>query len=60
MAIEQRLTTELRQGLFAALMGAEDYEHAVDRLCVVAGVAKAGPQEACVVVLHCVLREHAR
>merc|ERR1712137_760139 len=30
-AIEQRLSTELRQSLFVALMGAEDFDHASER-----------------------------
>eukprot|EP00932_Pfiesteria_piscicida_P016922 SRR837773.3828.p1 GENE.SRR837773.3828~~SRR837773.3828.p1 ORF type:complete len:220 (-),score=61.11 SRR837773.3828:29-655(-) len=38
-------------------MGAEDFEHAAERLCEVATTAKAGVAEACLVVFHCAIRE---
>mmetsp|Transcript_90961 Transcript_90961/g.164255 ORF Transcript_90961/g.164255 Transcript_90961/m.164255 type:complete len:667 (-) Transcript_90961:112-2112(-) len=56
-AIAQRLTTELRQSLYVALIGAEDVEDAAERLCLVAAGAKAGISEACVVIFHCAVRE---
>merc|ERR1719215_1731351 len=48
-AVAQRLTTDLRQNLFVALMGAEDFEHATDRVCQVAMSAKIGIADACLV-----------
>lgn len=59
LAIAQRLTTELRQSLFVALMGAEDFEHAADRLAHVAAGSKQGVNEACLIVFHCAIREKA-
>lgn len=56
-AKEQRLSTDLRQSLFVALMGAQDFEHAADRLLFVAQTAKAGFDEAGLVLFHCALRE---
>eukprot|EP00913_Durusdinium_trenchii_P020645 g19388.t2 len=56
-AIAQRLTSELRQNLFVALMGAEDFEDAVERVILAAGAAKNGHSEACVVLFHCAIRE---
>ena len=56
-AIAQRLTSELRQNLFVALMGAEDFEDAVERLIVASTSAKNGHAEACVVLFHCAIRE---
>ena len=53
----QRLTTEIRQSLFVALMGAEDFEHAAERLALVAAGSKKGPEEACIVLFHCAVRE---
>jgi len=58
-AEEQRLSTELRQSLFVALMGASDVEHATQRLATVACGAKSGAAEACVVLFHCAIREKA-
>lgn len=57
LAVEQRLSTELRQSLFVAMMGAEDYEHAASRVSQVAGTAKLGVAEACVIIFHCAVRE---
>lgn len=56
-AVAQRLTSELRQNLFVALMGAEDYEDAVERVSMAASGAKTGSAEACVVLFHCAIRE---
>merc|ERR1711933_204819 len=53
------LSTELRQSLFVALMGAEDYEHAAERIFAMATSAKSTPSEACLVVFHCAVREKA-
>ncbi|CAE7611440.1 sgd1 [Symbiodinium natans] len=58
-AIAQRLTSELRQNLFVALMGAEDFQDAAERLSVAASAAKAGCGECCVVLFHCAIREKA-
>lgn len=58
-AVSQRLSTELRQNLFVALMGAQDFEHAADRILLVAQTAKAGVDEACLVIFHCAIREKA-
>jgi len=59
-AVAQRLSTELRQSLFVALMGAEDFEHATERLhTVTVGSKKNGQAEACLVVFHCAVREKA-
>jgi len=57
MAVEQRLSSELRQSLFAALMGAEDYEHAAERLSQVASGAKLGVADTCIIIFHCAVRE---
>eukprot|EP00438_Fugacium_kawagutii_P029000 Skav204714 [mRNA] locus=scaffold1549:85841:88039:+ [translate_table: standard] len=56
-AVAQRLTSELRQNLFVALMGAEDFQDAVERISLAASGAKTGCAEACVVVFHCAIRE---
>eukprot|EP00933_Yihiella_yeosuensis_P037760 TRINITY_DN31756_c0_g1_i1.p1 TRINITY_DN31756_c0_g1~~TRINITY_DN31756_c0_g1_i1.p1 ORF type:complete len:518 (+),score=127.32 TRINITY_DN31756_c0_g1_i1:129-1682(+) len=56
-AVAQRLSTELRQSLYVALMGAEDVEDAAERLSLVAASAKIGTAEACIVLFHCAVRE---
>eukprot|EP00930_Biecheleria_cincta_P084386 TRINITY_DN73871_c0_g1_i1.p1 TRINITY_DN73871_c0_g1~~TRINITY_DN73871_c0_g1_i1.p1 ORF type:complete len:491 (-),score=98.01 TRINITY_DN73871_c0_g1_i1:344-1777(-) len=58
-AIAQRLSSELRQNLFIALMGAEDAEDAAERVLLVASAAKTGIGEACIVLFHCAVREKA-
>ncbi|OLP89564.1 Suppressor of glycerol defect protein 1 [Symbiodinium microadriaticum] len=58
-AVAQRLTSELRQSLFVALMGAEDFQDAAERLSVAASAAKAGCVECCIVLFHCAIREKA-
>merc|ERR1711972_253917 len=42
---------------FVAVMGAEDFEHAAERLALVAASAKAGVDEACLILFHCAVRE---
>mmetsp|Transcript_65858 Transcript_65858/g.137516 ORF Transcript_65858/g.137516 Transcript_65858/m.137516 type:complete len:474 (-) Transcript_65858:168-1589(-) len=59
LAQQQRLNTDLRQSLFVAIMGAEDFEHAAERLVEVSATAKAGIAEACLIVFHCAIREKA-
>eukprot|EP00931_Biecheleriopsis_adriatica_P016020 TRINITY_DN1195_c0_g1_i1.p1 TRINITY_DN1195_c0_g1~~TRINITY_DN1195_c0_g1_i1.p1 ORF type:complete len:755 (+),score=209.22 TRINITY_DN1195_c0_g1_i1:53-2317(+) len=56
-AIAQRLSSEIRQSLFVALMGAEDFEDAAQRLSLVASGAKSGVGEACIIIFHCAVRE---
>lgn len=58
-AVAQRLTSELRQSLFVALMGAEDFQDAAERLSLAASAAKAGCVECCIVLFHCAIREKA-
>ena len=58
-AITQRLTSELRQNLFVALMGAEDFQDAAERLSLAASAAKSGCAECCIVLFHCAVREKA-
>ena len=55
----QRLNTELRQSLFVAVMGAEDFKHSADRLAQVAATVKSGPSEACLILFHCAVREQS-
>merc|ERR1712190_403404 len=38
-------------------MGAEDFEHATERLALVAASTKIGVSEACLVLFHCAVRE---
>jgi len=58
-AVTQRLTSELRQNLFVALMGADDFQDAAERLSVAATGAKAGCLECCIILFHCAVREKA-
>jgi len=55
----QRLNTGFRQSLFVAVMGAEDFKHAADRLAQVAATVKSGPSEACLILFHCAVREQS-
>ncbi|KAF4656325.1 Nucleolar MIF4G domain-containing protein 1, partial [Perkinsus chesapeaki] len=59
LAAKMKMNTDLRRSIFIALMGAEDYKHAVFRIGQVIGSRPKLVPQVAVVLLHCAIHESA-